>query len=97
MKDRNPFLEADGLHWESDTHEWFNDKTSTQHAHKQSATGTKNDSLKNIHCFVVRDKSTGQYYRVVLDSKKNQVIYETKSLEDLGFFIDRLKIYKRFK
>jgi hypothetical protein len=26
MKDRNEFLEMDGLHWESETHEWFHDK-----------------------------------------------------------------------
>jgi hypothetical protein len=87
MKDRNPFLEADGLHWESDTHEWFNDKTSTKHAHKQSATGTKNDSLKNIHCFVVRDKSTGQYYRVVLDSKRIKLYMKPSHLKILDFLL----------
>ena len=27
--DRNQFLESDGLFWESETHEWFHDKIST--------------------------------------------------------------------
>jgi hypothetical protein len=27
MENRNEFLEMDGLFWESETHEWFHDKT----------------------------------------------------------------------
>ena len=34
--DRNQFLESDGLFWESETHEWFHDKTSTDYARKNS-------------------------------------------------------------
>lgn len=94
MENRNEFLEIDGLYWESETHEWFHDKTSTQYA--QSDNGLNKDALPQIHCFVVRDKSTGEYNRVVMDSKLNDYIYSTKSLEDLGFFIDKLKIAKRF-
>ncbi len=97
---RNEFLESDGLYWESETHEWFHDKISTQHAHKESVlwdSGVQKDSLKNIYCFVVRNKETGEYDRVVMDSKTNEVIYDTKSLEDLAYFIDRLKVNKRFK
>ena len=97
--ERNQYLEADGLYWESETHEWFNDRISTQHAHKKSelwGSGTQNDALSNLYCFVVRDKATGEYDRVVMDTIKNEVVYETKSLEDLAYWIDRLKVTKRF-
>lgn len=96
--ERNQFLESDGLFWESETHEWFNDKISTEHAQKNSILwegGEQKDKL-SIMCFVVRNKKTGEYDRVVIDKKTNEIIYETKSLEDLAFFIDRLKIKKRF-
>ena len=97
--ERNQYLEADGLYWESETHEWFKDRISTQHAHKKSelwGSGTQNDALSNLYCFVVRDKATGEYDRVVMDTSKNEVVYETKSLEDLGFWIDKMKVIKRF-
>jgi hypothetical protein len=96
--ERNQFLESDGLFWESETHEWFHDKISTQHAQKKSilwGSGEQKDSLP-IVCFVVRNKETGEYDRVVMNKNTNQIIYETKSLEDLAFFIDRMKISKRF-
>ena len=98
MNERNEFLESDGLYWESETHEWFHDKTSTDYAHKPSVlwgSGTQKDALKNIHCFVVREKSNGKYDRVVMDSKTNEIVFT--SLEDVGGFIDRLKIIKRFE
>lgn len=94
MEDRNQLLEMDGLYWESETHEWFHDKTSTQYA--QSDNGLNKDALPHIHCFVVREKTTGEYNRVAMDAKTNEIIYETKVLEDMGFFIDKLKIAKRF-
>jgi len=94
MENRNEFLEMDGLYWESETHEWFHDKTSTQYA--QTDNGLSKDAMPNIYCFVVRDKATREYNRVAMDSKKNEVIYDTKSLEDLAGFIDKLKIAKRF-
>jgi hypothetical protein len=93
--ERNQFLEAGGLYWESETHEWFHDKVSTNYA--QTDNGLNKDALKNIHCFVTRNKETGEYDRVMMDSKSNQIIYDTKSLEELGFEIDRLKVNKRFK
>ena len=40
-----------------------------------------------------RNKETGEYDRVMMDSKKEQVIFDTKSLEDLAFEIDRM--YKK--
>lgn len=97
--ERNQFLEMDGLFWESETHEWFNDKISTQHARKKSVlwgAGEQGDSL-DVVCFVVRNKETGEYDRVVVDKTTNEIIYETKSLEDLGYFIDKLKVKKRFE
>lgn len=92
---RNEFLEIDGLYFESETHEWFHDKISTQYA--QSDNGLNKDALKNIFCFVTRNKETGEYDRVMMDSKTNEVIFDTKELEIMGFEIDRLKIMKRFK
>jgi hypothetical protein len=93
-QNRNEFLELDGLYWESETHEWFHDKTSTNYA--QTDNGLHKDALKHIHCFVTRNKETGEYDRVMMDSRSNQVIYDTKSLEEMGFEIDRMKIAKRF-
>jgi len=92
---RNEFLEMDGLYFESETHEWFHDKTSTQYA--QSDNGLNKDALKNIFCFVTRNKETGEYDRVMMDSKTNEVIFATKELEVMGFEIDKLKVMKRFK
>lgn len=92
---RNEFLEIDGLYFESETHEWFHDKISTQYA--QSDNGLNKDALKNIFCFVTRNKETGEYDRVMMDSKTNEVIFDTKELEIMGFEIDRLKVMKRFK
>ena len=99
MENRNEFLEMDGLFWESETHEWFHDKTSTQYARKNSVlwgSGEQKDAL-NVMCFVVRDKETGEYDRVMMDKEKNEVIFETKSLEAMGYEIDRMKVQKRFK
>jgi hypothetical protein len=95
MVERNEFLEMDGLYFESETHEWFYDKTSTQYA--QSDKGLNKDALKNIFCFITRNKETGEYDRVMMDSKTNEIIFNTKSLEVMGFEIDKLKIMKRFK
>jgi hypothetical protein len=92
--ERNEFLEMDGLYWESETHEWFHDKTSTQYA--QSDNGLHKDALKNIFCFVTRNKETGEYDRVMMDSKTNEIIFDTKSLEVMAFEIDKLKVAKRF-
>jgi hypothetical protein len=92
---RNEFLEMDGLYFESSTHEWFYDKSSTQYA--QTNNGLNKDALKNIYCFVLRNKETEEYERVVMDSKKGQIIFATNSLEDLSFFIDKLKVMKRFE
>jgi hypothetical protein len=91
---RNEFLEMDGLYWESETHEWFHDKTSTQYA--QSDNGLNKDALKNIFCFVVRSKETGEYDRIMMDSETHEIIFDTKSLEVMAFEIDKLKVMKRF-
>lgn len=99
MENRNEFLEHDGLYWESETHEWFHDKASTQYARKQSVlwdSGTQNDAL-DVDCFVVRNKETGDYDRVMMDSKTSQPIYDTKSIDQMSFKIDKMKVLKRFK
>ena len=93
-KQRNQFLEADGLQFESETHEWFKDNVSTNYAQDEDEHGTK---LPDIFCFVVRDKATGEYDRVILDNKTHEVIYSTGSLEAIGSKIDMLKAIKRFK
>lgn len=95
MERRNEFLEMDGIFWQSETHEWFHDKTSTQYARTDN--GLNKDALPNIFCFVVRNKETGEYDRVAMDSKTNEIIYSTKGLEDLAFFIDKLKVLKRYE
>jgi hypothetical protein len=99
-KERNEFLESDGLYWESPTHEWFNDKTSTRYAQKKSVlsgSGVQKDSLPMMMCFVVRGKESGEYNRLMLNKETNEIEYETKSLEDMGYHIDKLKVIKHFK
>ena len=93
--ERNQYLESDGLYWESESHEWFHDKTSTNYARTDN--GLNKDALKNIYCFVTRSKETGEYDRVMMDSKTNEVIFDTKSLEEMAFEIDKMKVAKRFK
>ena len=95
MEGRNQYVEQDGLYFESETHEWFHDKTSTNYARTDN--GLNKDALKNIYCFVTRSKETGEYDRVMMDSKTNEVIYDTKKLEQMAFEIDRMKVAKRFK
>lgn len=98
-QERNKFLELDGLFWESETHEWFHDKTSTNYARKKSVlwgSGEQDDSL-DVRCFVTRNKENGEYDRIMMDVQKNEIIYDTKSLEAMGYEIDRLKVLKRFK
>jgi len=98
MIERNEFLEMDGLFWESESHEWFHDKISTQNARKNSVlwgSGEQSDNL-DVMCFVIRNKETGEYDRVILDKEKNEVIFETKSLEEMGYEIDKMKVIKRF-
>lgn len=98
MQERNQFLESDGLYWESETHEWFHDKNSTNYARKKSilwVSGEQDDAL-NVICFVVRNKETGEYDRVIMDCETEEIIYDTKSLEDLAYHTDRMKVAKRF-
>lgn len=97
--ERNQFLESDGLFWESETHEWFHDKISTQYARKKSVlwgSGEQGDAL-DVVCFVVRNKETCEYDRIMMDKPSNEIIYSTKVLEDLSYQIDKMKILKRFK
>ena len=92
--ERNNFLEMDGLAYESDTHEWFFDNSTSNYAQRENKNGV---ALKNLTCYVVRQKDNGEYDRVVMDNIKQELIYDSKSLEEICFFIDRIKIAKHFK
>ena len=94
MEERNQYLEMDGKFFESETHEWFKDNSTTRYA--QTDNGLNRDALPHINAFILRNKANGEYDRVVMDSTTNEIIYGSKSLEDIGFFIDKLKIEKRF-
>lgn len=93
MQERNKYLEADGLVQETETHEWFLDKPSTQYARNENLQGVK---LESIVAYVTRDKSTGQYERVLVDNNVPEVIYTSLKLEDIGVRIDMLKAVKHF-
>ena len=93
MQERNKYLEADGLFQETETHEWFLDKSSTQYARQENLQGVK---LENIVAYVTRDKSSGQYERVLVDNNVPEVIYASLKLEDIGARIDMLKAVKHF-
>jgi len=92
MKERNEFIEMDGLYWESETHEWFHDKQTTRYCRKEDAHGT----TLNWVAFFVRDKSTGEYMRVLMDVDTNQIIRDDISLEEQAVFIDLAKVDKRY-
>jgi hypothetical protein len=93
MKERNEFLEMDGLYWESDTHEWFHDKTTTLYCRKEDIHGT----TLNWAAFIVRDKATGEYMRVLMDIESNEIIRDDTELEAQAVFIDIQKAAKRYE
>lgn len=90
---RNSFLEMDGLFFESETHEWFNDDLVTRLATTENAQGV---SIPNIKAFVVRNKETGEYDRVIVDGATNSVVYDSKSYEQICFWIGQQKLIKHF-
>lgn len=92
MKERNEFIEMDGLYWESETHEWFHDKLTTNYCRKEDVHGT----TLNWAAFFVRDKSTGEYNRVLMDIDTNELIRDDTKLEEQAVFIDMMKANKRF-
>jgi hypothetical protein len=94
MKERNEFLEMDGLVHKTNSHEWFNDKVNTIHAQREDRNFIK---LPHITCYVVRNIDTGEYYRVVLDNKKGEIVYDSKSSEEIWVYVNKLKIVKHFK
>lgn len=59
--------------------------------------GKQSDALPNLFCFITRNKEIGEYGRVIMDNSINEIIYDTKALEEIGFYIDKLKVAKRFK
>lgn len=100
VKERNIYIEQEGsLFHESETHEWFIDEISTRYARKNSISprGEDNNDGIDVVCFIVRDKSTGDYERVIVDRETNEPIYSTLCLEQMAFQIDKLKLFKRLK
>ena len=93
-KERNEFLEADGLFFESDTHEWFKSETNTRYLQKEDHNGV---AMPNMYCFIIRDKATGEYDYVIFDNETREVVYSTKNLEALGTRIDMMKAAEYFK
>jgi hypothetical protein len=100
MKNRNQFEEMYGLYWESETHEWFNDKLNTQRLHKASVGSRgeyQSDELPNLYCFCVRDKETGEYTRVIIDKLTQSPILEAEGYMEMASKIDMIKIARRFE
>lgn len=91
--ERNEYLELGGLYWESNTHEWFHDKTTTHYAHKENLQGV---ALPDWFVFIVRSKETGEYDRVIMDKAKNNIVFSDKSLEVVGVHIDKQKLMMHF-
>jgi hypothetical protein len=89
-QERNKYLELDGLVFDNGTHEWFADKSSTSYAHNPNQ--NKISLPTYIVCYVVRNKETGEYDRVMVNHKKNQDIFNTKELELMGVEIDKMKL-----
>jgi len=87
--ERNKYLESGGLVLDNGEFEWFAEKGVTHYAQKENLSGI---SLPNIYAYIVRNKENGQYKRVLVDQSLGQVIFETGSLEDIGFKIDQLKL-----
>lgn len=83
----------DGLYFESDTHEWFKDITTTKYAQMKDKNGV---GLANIRCFILRNKDTGDYDRVIMDAKTNAILFRSKQIETIGARIDILKNSKHF-
>jgi len=89
--ERNEYLEMDGLVFKSETHEWFRDKSSTTYAQLENRQGI---SLPDIFVYAVRKISTGEYDRVIVSQKNgtSEVVYSSKSIEEIGFKIDQMKL-----
>lgn len=95
---RNSIMESDGLFWESETHEWFNDTIATEYAQKITYWADKQgkDNSLAVMAFVVRNKENGEYERVLVDKVSNKVIHSAQSIEAMGTYIDLLKLNKIF-
>lgn len=88
MKERNEFLEADGLIFDNGEFEWFADKSSTSYAQRKN--------LLKIVAYITRNKETGEYKRVLVDHNIESVIYASDSLESIGVKIDQLALIEKF-
>lgn len=88
-------MEKGGLLAETETHEWFSDKIVTDLLRSNTAKEGDN-SIKNLIGCVVREKSTGRYSHVLLDTAKNEVVYENGNIEAMGVYCDIMKVSKLF-
>lgn len=71
---------------------WYVDKHVTEYCFKGNISGV---ALNNIIAYVVV-KPTGETDRVLVKYPDKAVIFNTKSLEEIGVEIDRLKLVKTF-
>ena len=71
--ERNKFLEMGGLAHKTDTHEWYNDTIGTIQAQREDRNFVR---LLHITCYVVRNIKTGEYDRVVMDTKKTKITFQ---------------------
>jgi len=85
-KDAKPyFVNPEGF-------EWWIDKDCTQWAHKDMANGNK--GLKNMACFFIR--KDGKVIERALINDKQQLVYNSQSLDGMCTYIDVLKFKAMF-
>ena len=72
---------------------WYIDELVTQYCLKENISGV---FLDNVLAYVVV-LPDGNTDRVLVDVNKQEVIYSTKSLEEIGVEIDKLKLLKSYE
>jgi len=72
---------------------WYIDELVTQYCLKENISGV---FLDNVLAYVVV-LPDGNTDRVLVDVNKQEVIYATKNLEEIGVEIDKLKLLKSYE
>lgn len=72
---------------------WYIDESVTHYCLKENISGV---FLDNVLAYVVV-LPDGNTDRVLVDVNKQEVIYATKNLEEIGVEIDRLKLLKSYE
>ena len=72
---------------------WYIDELVTQYCLKENISGV---FLDNVLAYVVV-LPDGNTDRVLVDANKQEVIYATKNLEEIGVEIDKLKLLKSYE